>query len=257
MTPLKELQESFQRAVVEGDNAVLANIVDSPKEKREVLLGVYQNAYVLRLVEVLAADYEQLNALLGDEQFGEMAQLYIATHPSQTPNARWFGARLSQFLGDDEKYRATPVLRDLAALEQLLNDVFDAQDAPALTQADLAKTLPQDWASLSFTPHPTARRLDLTTNTTDIWQALKSEETPPDPISVGETVQIIAYRPEYTSTFRPMNSEEAMMWDEMAKGAPFGQLCSLIAFYGGEDEAAMRAAGYLQGWILAGMLATL
>jgi len=44
MTQLKELQESFQRAIVEGDGAVLAQICDSPKEKRDVLLGVYQNA---------------------------------------------------------------------------------------------------------------------------------------------------------------------------------------------------------------------
>jgi putative DNA-binding protein len=255
MTALKELQESFQRAIVEGDDAVLAKIIDSPREKREVLLGVYQNAYMLRLTEVLMADYEQLHAFLGDEQFGEMAREYISAHPSQTPNARWFGARLAQFLGENEKYAALPVLKDLAALEQLLNDVFDSQDAPKLTQNDLAKIPQQDWASLIFTPHPATRRSDLTTNAAEIWKALKSEETPPEPIRVGETVQLIAYRPEYISMFRPMVSEEAMMWDEIAKGVPFGELCTLIAFCGGEEEAPMRAAGYLKNWISTGLLA--
>lgn len=254
MTALKELQENFQRAIVEGDDAVLASIVDSPKEKREVLLGVYRHAYVYRLIDVLAADYEQLYALLGEEQFGAMAQSYIAAYPSETPNARWFGAKLPQFLSEDKRYSFAPVLRDLAALEQLLNDVFDAEDTLVLCQNDLANTPPQEWESLTFSPHPTARRLDLTTNAMEIWQALKSEETPPEPVSVGETVQLIAYRPEYTSTIRPMNSEEAMTWDEMTKAVSFGQLCSLVAFFGGEDEAPLRAAGYLQNWISAGML---
>jgi len=211
---------------------------------------------VLRLVDVLANDFEQLHALLGDEQFGELAQLYIAAYPSQTPNVRWFGARIPQFLSENEKYKATPALSELAALEQLLNDIFDAQDAPALTQDDLARTPTQEWVSMIFSPHPAARRLDMTTNASDIWLALKTEETPPPPVNVGETVQIIGYRPDYTAMFRPMQSEEAMMWDEMAKGISFGELCTLIAFCGGADEAPMRAAGYLQNWISTGMLAT-
>lgn len=256
MTSLKNLQESFQRAIVEGDEAILEKICNSPKEKREVLLGVYKNAYVLRLIDVLASDYEQLHALLGDEQFGELAQNYIFAHPSTTPNTRWFGDRVPQFLGENEKYSATPVLKDLALLEQRLNDAFDAKDTPQLTQHDLAAIPPADWVTLVFEPHTTAYRLNLTTNAADIWQALKSEETPPAPVMVGETVQLIAYRPEYTAMFRLMQSEEAMMWDEMAKAVPFGELCTLIAFCGGENEAPMRAAGYLQNWISAGMLAT-
>lgn len=88
MTTLEELQSSFQRAILEGDDAVLAKITDSPKEKRDVLLGVYRNAYVSRLTDILAADYAQLHACLGDEQFGQMASAYIAANPSQTPNAR-------------------------------------------------------------------------------------------------------------------------------------------------------------------------
>jgi hypothetical protein len=51
-----------------------------------------------------------------------------------------------------------------------------------------------------------------------------------------------------------MTSDEAMMWDEAAKGVRFSVLCEMLSIYGGEDEAATRAAGYLQGWINAGML---
>ena len=255
MTTLEELQSSFQRAILEGDDAVLAKITDSPKEKRDVLLGVYRNAYVSRLTDILAADYEQLHACLGDEQFGQMASAYIAANPSQTPNARWYGAKLPEFLSQWEPYAQTPLLADLATLEKNLNDVFDEQDIQSLTRDELAQVAPEAWPALIFTPHPATRRADLKTNAIDVWQALKDGEAPPEAIDLADSAQLIAYRPDHSAMFRTMPHEEAMMWDAAARGLPFSELCALVAFAGGEDGAAIRAAGYLQGWVATGMLA--
>ena len=69
MKSLRELQESFQRGVLAGDDAILAEVNDSAKEKRNVLFGVYRNAYVARLAEILGDDYEQLHSYLGDQGF--------------------------------------------------------------------------------------------------------------------------------------------------------------------------------------------
>jgi hypothetical protein len=46
-----------------------------------------------------------------------------------------------------------------------------------------------------------------------------------------------------------------MMWDEAARGIPFGVLCSMLATYADPDSAAARGAGYLHGWVTAGLLA--
>ena len=51
------------------------------------------------------------------------------------------------------------------------------------------------------------------------------------------------------SRFRPAFAEEAMMWDEAAKGVRFGVLCEMVATFAGEDEAELRAASYLKGWV--------
>jgi hypothetical protein len=45
-----------------------------------------------------------------------------------------------------------------------------------------------------------------------------------------------------------------MMWDEAAKGIPFGVLCSMLATYDDPDSAAGRGAGYLHGWVARGCL---
>ena len=106
-----------------------------------------------------------------------------------------------------------------------------------------------------FSPHPTTRRINLVTNPRALWKALKDDEDVPPAAPLAETERLIAYRPELTSMLRPMAYEEAMMFDEMSKGVDFGGLCAMVATYGGEDAAAMRAAGYLNAWIAAGMLA--
>jgi len=53
MSSLKDLQESFQRGILAGDDTILAEIKDSAKEERKALFGVYRHAYVARLAEVL------------------------------------------------------------------------------------------------------------------------------------------------------------------------------------------------------------
>jgi hypothetical protein len=45
-----------------------------------------------------------------------------------------------------------------------------------------------------------------------------------------------------------------MMWDEAVKGVRFGVLCEMVATFGGEDDAELRAASYLKDWIDMGML---
>lgn len=256
MTTLKELQDSFQKAVVDGDDAVLAEILDSSKEKRDVLLGVYRNAYVLRLVEFLTNDYEKLHAFLGDDQFELVAREYVASHPSRTSNARWYGSALPEFLKTTSPYKDTPALAELAALEKALNDVFDAPDAAPLTLEDFAKIAPESWPQLTFAPHPAVQRLDLQTNAAEIWRALHNKEKPPSPAELNSPLFLLVYRTGAISHYRIVPTEEAMMWDEASQSVTFSVLCEMLAIHGGEDTAAMRAAGYLRAWVEAGILAS-
>lgn len=254
MKDLATFQDAFQRAVIDGDEDVLVEIAENPKENRQVLLGVYQNAYVLRLIEFLSNDYDKLHGLLGDDQFDEMARAYISANASTTRNARWFGARLPAFLRSTAPFSDTPIIGDMAAIELAIVDVFDAEDAPVLTLDDLTAIAPDDWPSLTFTPHPATRRLDSTTNADEIWRALHNDKTVPAPETLGEPRRVIAYRSNGMATFRVMGAGEAMMWDEAANGVTFSVLCEMLSMFAGEDEAATWAAGYLQGWIAAEML---
>ena len=218
MKDLATFQDEFQRAVVAGDDSVLAELVDTSKENRRTLLDVYRNAYVSRLIDFLETDFEKLHALLGDEQFTKLARSYIETNPSKTPNARWFGDKFPDFLSNSIEYADAILFSELATLERALVDVFDAEDVAPLSLEQLGAIALDAWPNLTFSPHPAIRRIDLSTNVDDIWQALHNQQKPPAAKTLGETRQVIVSRQEGLATFRLMASDEAMMWDEAAKG---------------------------------------
>lgn len=254
MKDFQNLQDEFQRCIMSGDDSILGEILDSPKEKRDVLFGVYRYAYSSRLVEAISTDHPYLHTYLGDEMFDKMGKAFVDAHPSEHPNLRWYSRGIPDFLRANEPYCNYPEICELAELERALNDVFDAEDGDTLAIEDVAAVPPESWNDLRFHPHVTARRMDFASNATNIWIALKNEETPPDPEKRDEPSRVIVWRQDNTPMFRELTAEEGMMWDEAANGIPFGVLCSMLATYDDPDNAAARGAGYLRGWVEAGLL---
>jgi hypothetical protein len=252
---LAELQAMFQRAVMESDDTVLSLILDNSRTTRDVLLGVYQHAYVARLVEVLASDYEYLKAHMGEDAFSDMAERYVVRYPSRSPNARWFGQHLAEFLEGELPYRDQPELADLARVEFALSEAFDAEDANVLGIADLAAFAPELWSRLVFRPHPSAQMIDCKTDVMALWLAMKDEQPLPEVHVVEGGVQsIMLWRSGTVPKLRIAGAEEAMMWREACQGLQFGALCEMVATFADPDNAALRAAQYLQSWLVDGML---
>lgn len=254
MSELSSLQDDFQRCIMSGDDSVLGVILDSPKERRDVLFGVYRYAYVSRLVDALRNDHVQLHSYVGDEMFNAMGAAYVAANPSQHPNMRWFSERLPDFLRSTEPYSAYPVIGDLAAFERALNDAFDARDGSLIGIEDVAAFPPEIWNRLKFTAHPSAVRIELATNAIDVWAALKDGQEPPDVDNSEEPVRLLIWRQELMPMFRELPAEEAMIWDEASNGITFGVLCSMLATFDAPDTAAARGASYLHGWVTSGLL---
>jgi hypothetical protein len=251
---LKDFQDRFQRAILEGDDEILADIPDGPHETKTNLLGIYRDAYTLRLIEVAGNDHELMRRYVGEQMFADMARAYIASCPSNHPNARWFAHRLPEFLRTTEPFAGRPVLAELAALERALNDAFDGADAPVLGMSDLTCVPAECWGQMGFVCHPTASRLELRTNADAIWAALKADEAPPPATLSEDPAHILVWRSGTTAVFRTLIPEEAMMWDEASRGRRFGALCEMLAVYDDPAQAPARAAGYLRTWLESGAL---
>ena len=74
---LPELQREFPARMLTGDDANMPLTQYSRLERRDVLMGVYEQAYGARQAEVLEGDYDKLHAAIGQEAFLETFQTII------------------------------------------------------------------------------------------------------------------------------------------------------------------------------------
>ena len=249
MSSLKELQESFQRGILAGDDTILAEIKDSAKEERKTLFGVYRHAYVARLAEVLADDYEQLHAYLGDAGFAKFAKSYIAAHPSDRKSARNFGRHVPEFLTSDTGFAKHPELAEIARLEKALADAFDGPDAETLKLARLAEIAPELWTKLVFVPHPTAHPPQFRDQRRRHLVCVARGDRPAASARLARAASHPRLAPGCDGALpaaRPGGSDDV---GRGRAGTRFGVLCEMVATYGGEDGADFRAATYLKDWV--------
>lgn len=251
-----ELQDMMQRAILSGDMAVLETLGPGAREDKRVLLDVYRGGYELRLIEIIGNDHPVLLAYLGEKNFKGLARTYVRDHPSTNRNARWVSQGLADFAATAQPWADHVEMGEIAWLERALGNAFDCTDEPAIGLEALATIAPEDWAGLTLRFHASLSRADFATNAGDVWTALKDggEEHPPV-IILDEPQPVVVWRQQLTPTWRAMATEEAMMLDAAREGVPFGVLCEMVATFAEPDTAAVRAAGYLQGWIMGGLLA--
>jgi hypothetical protein len=142
---LKDFQSRFQRAILDGDDAILDDIPDGPRETNVNLLGVYRDAYVLRLIDVVGSDHELLRRYLGEDRFRCMAALYrgLPFAPSQRALVR---AQASRIPENEPALFGAAHHRRACDAGKALNDAFDSADAPVLGMSDLAAVPPEAWA---------------------------------------------------------------------------------------------------------------
>ncbi len=254
---LGDLQRAFQDYLLVANDAFAGAVRDTRKADRLTLLGVYRDAYALRLIEVLTADFPGLMAIAGPADFDHMARAYIAAHPSRTPSVRWFGRHLADFLARTAPYSTTPAAAEMARFEWTLGEAFDAPDAQPVAAADLM-ALPGDaWERLSFTPLPSLHRLALSFEVPQAWH--KREDVKPgdlDVVAAAGPVPWVIWRPERTTHFRSMEPDEAALLEALVDGQAFPDICAALVPQVGEEQALARAAALLRGWVEAGMIAT-
>jgi hypothetical protein len=246
---LASIQADLKAAILGNSKSAPPHIAKPARGTRASAFGVYKDAYIMRLTDFLANDHEMLRQYLGDVAFASMARDYIAAHPSENANARWYCLHLPAFLKSYKPFKQHPEIHELATLEAALNFAFDAPEAQSLTITDMAKLDPETFATMPLNMHPSAVRLTFVQNTTSIWSALKCEEQPPKPHSLDAPQHIVVWRQGTASRFRMLGDEEAMAFDSTYTGANFSVICEMIAMMEGADTAAMRAASYLRGWI--------
>ena len=267
---LAELQSLFQAAVLTGDaeDGALLDVVAPPREAdRPTMMGVYVNAYRLRLAEFLDEDFPALRVLLGDDDFEALVEAYIDENPSRLRNARWYATRLPEFMRESENWSANALAIGLALFERALTDAYDAADAPALSIETLAEFSPQDWPRLGFTFHPSLRLIEVAAGVLDAYAAATADEQDEEradeedegaledrPSDASESETIAIWRADLDPAYRQLDPDEYLALFEAMGGQSFGDICQLVAFQNEGQSATERLARFLVTWFSEGLV---
>src|SRR5262249_22050835 len=173
MTALREVEEELEDYLLDRPSGIRARISASGSADIDTQLGIYRNAYLSRLIEVLRSDFPKLHRLAVDPLFEELSRAYLARHPSRHRSTRWIAGDLASFLSVAAPFAERPELCEMARFEWALAAAFDAADAPVEPLDALAAVPASAWGSIRIRLHPAAVRLDLRSNVPDVWSAIE------------------------------------------------------------------------------------
>jgi hypothetical protein len=254
MNKLENLQTRFQAQVMTGQEEVAGLFVGDETATAEERLGVYYDAYRLRLVEILTGDFPGLCALMSEEEFRQLGMRYIDSYPSQNPSVRWFGQHLAEFLAVDPAFADQPCLAEMARFEWARGLAFDGSTAAVASLEDLGEVPPADWPSVTLELHPTLQRSQSDWNVGPIWRAVCAEESVPVPEKLGEPAQWAVWRRDVKVYWRSLSDPEATALDAFGAGETFAEVCGGLCESIEVDEVPAAIARMLNQWITEGLV---
>ena len=254
---LSELQSQFKQYLMFQNGKIDEHIYSTEELSNDFRLAIYANAYCMRLVETLQKDFPAIFYLLGDDAFTQVALAYIKEHPSQHPSLRFFGQYFSEFLHQDTDYRAMSYLSELAQLEWLLVEAFNAKDVSVIQESDVANVPPEAWSTLVLHFQASVHCFQYRWNIIPLWQAEQNEQIPPQPEELDSEELCLVWRQNYMTRYRTLEPDEALVLGSMLEGADFSDMCASLSTIVAADEVALKAAGLLKFWVNAGLISDL
>lgn len=185
---------AFHAALIDPAAPPPANTL-SPRGNTDPLrFAVYRNNVHVGLVNALAAKYPVTRMVLGEEFFTGMARAYVGEHKPDSPLLMRYGASFPDYAGHFPNTGTVPYLADLARLEHLWSEAYNAAEAAPLTIAEIGARPPETLAGLHLLPHPAARLLVSAFPVGSVWGA--HQVTPVSPIAHWRAETVVLARPD-------------------------------------------------------------
>lgn len=216
-------------------------------------LGIYKNAYMIRLVETIDTDHPVLGSYLGDDLYDQMVEQYIKQHPSHNYSLRNFSDQLPHFLTQQPPFNQHPQIAELARFERLLLTAFDAPDAKRIKPQDL-QDLPTDlWPEMRLRFHPSVQLFQSDWNVVELWKAIKAIQTPPEPLNQIQN-WLVWRNEEQLTEFRALDLPSLCLFMTFQQGHSFSQACETLLQHLAPETISSEALAILIRWIDHGIL---
>ncbi len=210
--------------------------------------NVYRNNVSVSLSEALGATFPIVQALVGDEFFQGMTQIFTRQSLPKTPVLLDYGSEFPDFITTFSPAQTIPYLADIARLEWAWNRAYHSADVRPVTIKHLAK-IPQDQvAHVCLHFHPSLHLLQSSWPIASIWQAHQPRGFEGGLPGEGENVLIL--RPELDVEIRNLNPQALQFLSALFEGATLGQASELFVEDQSFDLSSHLAALFTMGAVI-------
>ena len=135
--------------------------------------AVYRNNVMVSLVDALADTFPVVQALVGEEFFRAMAQVFIQANPPRSRLMAFYGHDFADFAGAFPPAASVPYLADVARLEMARILAYHAADVAPLQVEALQSALadPDKLTSLQLVLHPSVQLIESRFAVFSLWAA--------------------------------------------------------------------------------------
>ena len=196
---LAEIQRAFFDLVVAGEGAIPPGLLGASRR-----LEVYGDAFVSRLVDVLAADHPKLAAALGDG-FAELVGDFVRARRPASFTVRDLGVPLAAYL--ETRADIAPWVPELVRLERARVEVFDGPDAAPLTREGLAEVPIEAFPDVRLAFVPSSLLVPIRWAVDDVWAAIEDDQPWEAPAACARAV--LVWRRELRVLHRTLDADEA------------------------------------------------
>jgi hypothetical protein len=253
MSSLQTLQQQMMQAVLAEQAPPLSIIRHDDIADTGSRLAVYRHGYRIRLRDALKNEFTGLRDLAG-KRFDSLLDKYVAAHPSEHYNIRWYGAGLAAFLSHAHPWRDKPQLAEMASLDWAISVAFDAANEPSISIADLSAMPPEAWPDMQLSLVHNLHVLSCRYNTAAFRRAADHGSKPPRLRRFEQPRELLVWRKDTTVHYRQLEDDEWQVLSAAIQGASFARLCEHLATLHGEAAALPAMVTLLRGWLEAGLV---
>jgi len=205
-------------------------------------LGIYNNAYHQRLVEVSSALFPVLFHTLGADLYTRLWIGYMGAYPPRNGAIHRVGERLHTYVSEHPKFKGLPAVADIVQLESLLTALFDRVDETPYSLAQL-QALPQnDWPTMRWQAKQDwamfYSRFDLEQYWRQMQEFIAQQGEPGNtdfaitalsPAPMPQLPNYLVFRQHQRMQFHLIRPEMAVFLAGVQAGLDFAELCVALA----------------------------
>lgn len=219
----------------EGTQA-LRWISNAPPVATRTRLAVYSDAYFLRLLEALGADFPATKRFLGEENFRILVAEHLRRTPSTSPNISDLGETLAG--------TARGCASDLCRLEWAVLSSLYTDRLPPLDREVFAKVSVWDATRLVF--DPTLRLLETSWPVHRLWD--ERFKAPSKTKLAKRRANLVVHRDEEWVRVRAPKAKEFSVLKDLTEGETVGRACV------SSNASAKEIQAWFADWTASGLI---